>query len=125
MAASERRARGELEAAVMDVLWSADGWLAPADVQRTISTRRRTLAYTTVMTILVRLWKKGMVERRLEGRCYVYRPVASRDEWTAQRMRDLLERAGDPAVALGHFVESIDATGARQLRRLLERRKRR
>src|SRR5687768_7266638 len=58
---------GELEAMVMDVLWDRGGWLTPGETHEIISARR-TLAYTTVMTILVRLWQKGRLERQRDGR---------------------------------------------------------
>lgn len=109
----------------MGILWDHDVWMLPRDVQAVVSTARRPLAYTTVMTILVRLWSKGMLERKPQGRAYVYRPVAGRDEWTAERMRDLLDDAADQGAALTHFVQSIDAREAAQLRRALERRHRR
>lgn len=117
----KRRERGELEAEVMDVLWDEEDWLAPAEVQQAVSAPRRRLAYSTVMTILVRLWKKGLLERRREGKKYLYRPVATREELAAQRMHDLLEQAGDPSLALGHFVDSMNAAETRRLRNLLRR----
>ena len=107
----------------MDVLWAHDGPLTPRDVHSVVSTARRPLAYTTVMTILVRLWEKGMLEREERGRAFEYRPVAGKDEWTANRMHDLLDQAGDPEAALTHFVRSIDAREAVQLRQALDRRR--
>jgi len=121
----KRLPRGELEAQVMQVLWDTDGWMKPADVHGAITTARRPLAYTTVMTILVRLWNKEMLERRHAGRAFEYHPVASRDEWAAQRMSELLESSGDRALTLNHFVESITAKEATQLRRVLAARKKR
>jgi predicted transcriptional regulator len=116
---------GELEARVMDVLWSSDGPMTPREVQEVVSTTRRPLAYTTVMTILVRLWEKGMLTREERGRGFIYEPVVDREEWTAQRMRDLLDESGDRAAALTHFVGSIGAREATQLRRALDGRRRR
>lgn len=121
----KRLPRGELEARVMDVLWGAGDWMTPRGVQQTITTARRPLAYTTVMTILVRLWQKGMLERRSAGRAFEYRPVSSRDEWAARRMQDVLENSGDRLLTLHHFVQSISAKEATQLRRVLEQRKKR
>jgi len=109
----------------MDVLWDADGWMTPRDVHLAITTARRPLAYTTVTTILVRLWNKGMLERRNSGRAFEYRPVSSRDEWAAQRMHELLESSGDRLMTLNHFVETISAREATQLRRVLDDRKKR
>ena len=117
--------RGELEARVMDVLWDHGAAMTPREVHDLITTSRRPLAYTTVMTILVRLWEKGLLERDPQGRAYAYRPVAGRDEWTAERMHEVLEQAADSGVALTHFVQAIDAREMAQLRRALEGRRRR
>ena len=103
----------------MNALWSRGEWMTPSDVGAALR-RRPALAYTTVMTILVRLWEKGLLERRRDGRAYAYRPLSTRDEWVAQRMHDMLEGAGDRAAALGHFVDEISRAEVKQLRRLLE-----
>lgn len=123
MARSEnRRPRGELEALVMDTLWADDAeWLTPRDVHDVIA-RNHPLAYTTVMTTLSRLWRKGIVDRRREGRAFAYRPVATRDEWVAIRMRELLTEAGDSAAALTHFVSGMGSRERGQLRRVVRRR---
>jgi predicted transcriptional regulator len=104
----------------MEALWSRGDWMTPSDVRASLR-RRPMLAYTTVMTILVRLWDKGILERRREGRAYAYRTLSTKDEWVAQRMHDMLEGAGNRAVALAHFVDEIDRVEVNQLRRLLER----
>ncbi len=109
----------------MNALWDADDWMTPRAVHDAITTRRRPLAYTTVMTILVRLLDKGMLDRQAAGRAFAYRPVASRDEWAAQRMHEFLEASGDPLLALNHFVDSISAREATQLKRMLDARKKR
>ena len=121
----KRLPRGELEAQVMNALWDSDDWLTPREVHEAITTRRRPLAYTTVMTILVRLWGKGMLDRQASGRAFAYRPVASRDEWAAQRMHEFLDASGDPLLTLNHFVDSISAREATQLKRMLEARRKR
>ena len=121
----KRLPRGELEAQIMDVLWDADDWMTPRDVHLAITTARRRLAYTTVTTILVRLWQKGMLGRRPAGRAFAYRPVSSRDEWAAQRMQELLDSSGDRLLTLHHFAASISPKEATQLRRVLDQRKKR
>ena len=121
----KRLPRGELEAQVMDALWDADGWMTPREVHAVITTPRRPLAYTTVMTILVRLWNKAMLEREASGRAFAYRPVATRDEWAAQRMHELLEASGDRSLTLSHFIDSISTREVTQLRRALDARKKR
>lgn len=102
----------------MEVLWEEAAWLAPGEV-RTILARERQLAYTTVMTILVRLWRKGLLERRKDGRSFAYHTVHSREEWTAKRMGDLLGVAENRSEALSHFVSAMDTADLAQLRRLL------
>jgi predicted transcriptional regulator len=102
----------------MEMVWDGGGWLTPREVL-ILLTPQRDLAYTTVMTILVRLWRKGLLERRKDGRAYAYHAVDSREEWTARRMRELLEVADDRAGALNHFVAGIKKADRDQLRRLL------
>ena len=109
---------GELEAMVMDVLWDRRGWLTPGEVHDVLAPNR-SLAYTTVMTILVRLWNKGRLERQRDGRAFAYRAVQSREEHAAARMQELLTRVGDRPTALAYFVESLPAGDRDQLRRVL------
>jgi predicted transcriptional regulator len=109
---------GELEAAVMDVLWDRGGWLTPGEVHEALSADHK-LAYTTVMTILVRLWQKGRVDRERDGRAYAYRPLKSREEHAAARMSELLTAARDRPLALSHFVDDLGPSDRAQLRRML------
>ena len=113
-----RRQRGELENQVLQALWAADGPRTPNDVLAALGDEHG-LAYTTVMTILVRLWQKGLVTRERAGRGYAYRPVESRDERVASRMRELLADAGDRSAALAGFVSSLPPDELHDLRRLL------
>lgn len=115
-----RLARGELESQVLGVLWAADAACTPRDVHSALSADRD-LAYTTVMTILVRLWQKGLVSREPSGRSFAYRPVESRDERVASRMRQLLESAGDRSAALAGLVETLTDDELDALRRLVGR----
>jgi predicted transcriptional regulator len=118
-------ARGELEARVMEILWAHDEPMTPRDVHDVLVSRKQALAYTSVTTILVRLWKKGMLKRASAGRAFAYRPAATREAWTAQRMREVMRQSSDSKAALTHFARSIDSREAAQLRAALERRKRR
>ena len=70
----------------MDVLWSG-GESNVRDVAEKIGRR---LAYTTVMTTLDRLYKKGMLERRKSERAFLYSPRLSRREWERQRAGELV-----------------------------------
>ena len=118
----ERLQHGELEALVMDLLWEQDAWVTPRDVVELIAAQHP-LAYTTVMTILVRLWNKNMLERRQQGRAFAYHPVLGRDEWAAQRMHEFLDTASDRTVALTHFVSTLNARQLGQLRRVVDRKR--
>ena len=114
-----RRPMGQLEAAVMDVLWDHNGWLTPGEVHELLpgSDDR---AYSTVLTILIRLYKKGRLERQRDGKAHAYRPVETREEYTAKRMSELLADS-DSHTALVHFVSGLSASDLSQLRRALQR----
>lgn len=116
-----RRAMGSLEAAVLDVLWRADIALKPGEVLERLSIEPA-VSYATVLTILRRLWKKGLVTRERVGKADHYQPARSRDEQTAATMADAFAAAGDPSAALGHFVDQLSASEASTLRRILKRR---
>lgn len=115
-----RRQRGELERAVLEVLWDHGGWLTPAEVRDRLESD---LAYTTVVTVLRRLFDKDQVAREVDGRAHAYRPHNTREEYAAEAMVHVLAEARDPATALNHFVETISDDNRRQLGRLLRRRR--
>ena len=109
---------GELEAAVMDVLWGSDVSFRVRDV-RTRLAPARPLAYTTVMTVLDNLHRKGWAHRELDGRAYLYRAAASREEETARALRDLLDAAVDAEAVLLHFARSVSERESAVLRAAL------
>ncbi len=113
-----RQSAGSLESEVMAALWSAEGPLTPAEVQRSLG---RDLAYTTVMTTLARLHGKGLAQRVKSGRAYAYSAVKRADEQAAEAMNEVLARGGDKAAVLTHFVESLSAQDEALLRQLLGR----
>ena len=79
------------------------------------------VGYSAVMTVMRRLWKKGMLVRQRAGRAFCYRPVQDREQLMAEQMVALLERAGDPEAALAHFLGGLPDQRRRDLRRLLAR----
>ena len=117
--AGRKLPHGELEALVMDVLWDSRTPLTPAGVRERLELAR-SLAYTTVMTILTRLWEKGEVDRARVGRAFAYSPRQTREEQAAQRMSSLLAGTEDTSVALSRFVASLPPDQVAELRRLLE-----
>lgn len=116
----KRLGSGELENQVLDVVWEAPGPVTPREVHAALS-RTRPLAYTTVMTILVRLWQKEMLERHPAGRAFAYGPRVSREERAATRMREALAAAGDSSLALTHFVKLLPSEQLDGLRSALRR----
>lgn len=85
---------GELEMVVMEELWRRESFTSVRDVHESVRAKRGA-AYTTVMTVLDRLAKKGVVERRLEGRAWLYRPAHSRVDLYAAAIGDILAELGD------------------------------
>jgi predicted transcriptional regulator len=113
---------GELERDVMNQLWDAAEPLTVRQVHERL-VARRDLAYTTVMTVLDRLAKKGVVAQQRADRAYKYSAVQTREQLTAALMLDALGAAPDgPArdAALMHFVGQVGPAGAAALRAALE-----
>ena len=108
-----------LENAIMDVLWSSDGPMTPGMVRDALPSER-SVRYTTVMTILTRLWNKGRVRREKVGRAYEYSPATTRSEHAAEKMEEILDAAGDRSVALARFTEHLSASERRRLKEYLD-----
>ncbi|GAA0735819.1 hypothetical protein GCM10010199_56510 [Dactylosporangium roseum] len=101
----------------MAELWDADGPLTVRQVHERLN-RHRDIAYTTVMTVLDRLAKKGVVAQQKADRAYRYTATQTREEMTAALMLDALSATPDgPArdAALAHFVGRVGPAGAAAL----------
>ena len=94
----------------MDVLWERGEPTVVRDVARALADRD--LAYTTVMTVLDRLAKKGFVQRDRDGRAWRYVAAASREAYIAALMLDALSISGDRTAALTHFARSVSTPDA-------------
>ena len=113
----------ELESEVMEQLWRS-GEASVRSVMDGLNKRSsKERAYTTYMTIMARLHKKGMLARRREGKTDFYAPVYERDEYMALRaqagVEELVAQYGD--VALSNFAQqmaSLDPSRRRALQRL-------
>ena len=116
MSAGSRREAGELESEVLATLWAGEQPMMPAAVLERLD---RTLAYTTVMTTLTRLFEKGLVDRRRAGRGYAYSPKVREAELAARRFRAVLDRGHDRSAVLQGFVSELSRDEANMLRRLL------
>jgi predicted transcriptional regulator len=83
---SQALALGTLELELMEILW--DG--GEGSVRDVVPRLSRPLAYTTVMTTLDRLFKKGLLDRRKSDRAFLYSPSFSRQEWERRRAGNLV-----------------------------------
>lgn len=112
------RRLGELEAVIMDRLWS---WDRPATVREVLEDLRleRSIAYTTVMTVMDNLYRKGVLDREMDRRAYRYRPTGSREEYSAELMRAAFESSSDRRATLVHFFQQMSPADARALRAAL------
>jgi predicted transcriptional regulator len=113
-----RRASGNLESEVLAALWAADHPLTPAEVAEAIG---GALAYTTVQTILSRLYVKGAVGRSAAGRAHAYSPVLDDAGMVASRMRAVLDKGSDQHAVLSRFVGILTPDEERILAELLHR----
>ncbi|MCZ2818000.1 BlaI/MecI/CopY family transcriptional regulator [Modestobacter sp. VKM Ac-2984] len=110
---------GDLEAVVMDVLWRRAAATTVREVLAEL-TPSRPLAYTTVMTVMDNLHRKGALSREMEGRAWRYRATRSRAEHSAAMLQDVLSAAGDRDEVLMHFVADLDADAVASLRTAVE-----
>jgi len=79
-------ALGHLEATLMELLWTqGDG-----NVRDVAQRLNRPLAYTTIMTTLDRLYKKGLLDRRKFERAFIYKPRFTRAEWERKLAGDFV-----------------------------------
>ncbi|MEV6060360.1 BlaI/MecI/CopY family transcriptional regulator [Nocardia asteroides] len=110
---------GDLEAAVMDRLWAAEDDVTVRDIFESLL-QEREIAYTTVMSTMDNLHRKGWLDRERHGKAYHYWPTLTREQYSAQLMRAALEGARSDLV-LAHFVEQITEDESDALRALLRR----
>jgi predicted transcriptional regulator len=110
---------GELEAVIMERLWQRD---RPALVREILDDLRgdRDLAYTTVMTVMDNLYRKGWLRRERDGRAWRYEPTGSRSGYTAALMNEALETSVDRRRALAHFALQMSPHEAVVLRNALD-----
>ena len=118
---------GELERSVMDQLWSTAEASTANELRDRLAQSEghgheaKDLAVTTVLTVLSRLEKKGLVERERGTRPHRYRAVSTREDHTARLMHEALGTAPDREAVLARFIGSVSEAEAATLRRLLTR----
>lgn len=117
----------ELEAEVMETIWKRGGESTVREILEALNRRKRQQrAYTTVMTIMARLDRKGLLERTRVGRTDVYRPVMDREGYLKARaeaeVRAIVDEFGDLALArFSAELDKIDGDRLRKLRTLARR----
>lgn len=102
------------------MLWRDGGWLSAPEVHGQLASVRP-VGYTTVSTVLIRLWHKGLLERVRDGRAFAYRPLQTKEQFTAARMAGLLTGIDDRPGALSWFLGLLGPDERAQLRQLLKR----
>lgn len=119
----------DLEAEIMDVVWSRGlSDFAVSEVLEVLE-RRREIAYTTVMTTLVRLHEKDVLVRRRDGKRYLYAPRCSREEFVQATVREVLESLGSAAgrdvlALLVETASAADEESLDELERMIRQRRR-
>ena len=111
---------GELETQVMKIVWQAQEPFSVSDVVKVLS-KKRTIAYTTVMTIMTRLTEKGLLKHTSSGKAYLYKPVLSKDTFltrvSKQIIKNLVSNFGDTAIA--HFAQELENIPSDKKQKLL------
>jgi predicted transcriptional regulator len=111
---------GDLEAVIMQRVWDHGGPVTVRELFDELQ-RERVIAYTTVMTTMDNLHRKGWLARVKEGKAYRYTPTASREEYSARLMREALDDGGDTQAVLSHFVAQMDGEKSEVLRAVVRR----
>jgi predicted transcriptional regulator len=106
---------GELESAIMDVVWASDRAYLVREVRERLS-YNRALAYTTVMTVMNILYGKGVLCREKQGRAWRYWPAESREEHDARLMAEVLRSGGNEHITMMRFVERVSEEERESLR---------
>src|SRR5690348_18491653 len=95
---------GELEMAIMNVMWAAEGPCMVREVRERLR-YDRPVAYTTVMTVMDILYRKGVLQRVKHGRAWRYWPVEQREEHDARGMTEILRSGGNEELTMRGFPE--------------------
>jgi predicted transcriptional regulator len=105
----------ELEAAIMDVVWSRRlSSFAVSEVLAVLE-KRRDIAYTTVMTTIARLHDKGLLERERDGKRYRYSPKFTREQFLESTAREVLDGAVGGHQVLAMLAEKVSEASALEL----------
>src|ERR1700722_7636207 len=101
-------------------VWDHEGPVTVRELYQELQ-RERAIAYTTVMSTMDNLHRKGWLARERDGKAYRYPGVESREEYSARLMGEAMAEAGDTEAVLSHFVASMDGGQSDALRAVLEK----
>jgi len=112
---------GELEEKVMDILWKR-GNATVREINEELSKKGEKYAYTTIMTILDRLYKKGVLDREKEGKGYRYIPKLSKEEFEEMITEKVISEIvkANPSTAVAAFSGIIEELNEEELKKLKE-----
>ena len=115
---------GNLERQIMEIVWGSDNSMSVAEVMNSI-VQKRSIAYTTVMTIMTRLVQKRVLTRSLNGSKYLYKARISKNQFAANAIHNIftntISALGDEVVV--HFMKEIQKLNPKkrqELAKLLE-----
>jgi predicted transcriptional regulator len=114
------RGFGDLEAVIMHLVWDRDDAVTVRELFDGLR-QERAIAYTTVMSTMDNLHRKGWLDRVKDGKAYRYTATASREEYSARLMREALAGGGDTEAVLSHFVAQMDGEESDALRAVVRR----
>jgi len=114
------RGFGDLESVIMHMVWDHG---SPVTVRELFDELRheRPIAYTTVMSTMDNLHRKGWLAREKDGKAYRYTATASREQYSARLMREALDGGGDTEAVLSHFVAQMGGAESEALRTVVQR----
>jgi predicted transcriptional regulator len=110
---------GELEAAIMEVLWNTDRAVTVREIRDRLA-REPEPAYNTVLTVTEILYRKGWLAREKHGKAFRYWPAAGRDDYTARLMDEALDSTPNRPAALLRFMETMSPDELAEIRRALD-----
>jgi predicted transcriptional regulator len=105
----------DLEAAIMDIVWSKQLSAFAVSEVLAVLEKRRDIAYTTVMTTVARLHQKGVLERKRDGRRYLYSPRLTREQFLESTAREVLNGAVGGHQAMAMLAEQVSEASAGEL----------
>ena len=112
-------ALGELEAPIMRLMWNRSS-ASVREIVAELNAGEKSLAYTTVMTVMARLAEKGFLIRERRGNMYVYSAATTQDGFVrliaARRVQELVAEFGDTVVA--QFLSEVAELSPERRRQL-------